>query len=436
MLARSASCEVTPYGRSVHLAGYVSRTEPTTVVLDSIEISALLLESSGARCLIFSFDLMAVGSELKSMIEAKLAGHGFNSSEIVLLASHTHFAPATDQACVRLGLPETSFVSEAAAAAENLLRDMLLKEPEEITLEVFQGSLNHSIHRRRYWPFPTISRSYGLRLSSVCMAPNPGGPTDELATVILFRNTSTQAIVSLLWHYTCHPTAVSPINAISADYPGAVRAALRKQFGQVHCIFAQGFCGDIRPKMNPAMPDRDFRSALRRLVRKLVSGPAFPAPASGEWARWSQDMAKWVVAIASGSRSQSTPANLAVGTASTPLKSFFKGATPDKQLDVQVVRIGDALELVALSAEVSVEWQKIIDAKFPVKSGQIRLHTGYLGSMFGYLPTAQQIPEGGYEVEGFQPFFGLSGKFDSDAIVPAVTECVAQAMMNSRKGVS
>ncbi len=96
-------------------------------------------------------------------------------------------------------------------------------------------------------------------------------------------------------------------------------------------------------------------------------------------------------------------------------------------LTAQIVRIGDELEIVALSAEATVEWQPILDEAVPVPSGRIRLYAGYLGALFGYLPTAVQVPEGGYEVEGFQPLFGLSGRFEPDRIGAAVVGCVKNA---------
>jgi hypothetical protein len=108
-------------------------------------------------------------------------------------------------------------------------------------------------------------------------------------------------------------------------------------------------------------------------------------------------------------------------------RRLFQGSAPDKPLAVQVVRLGDVLELVALSAEATVEWQSIIDREVPVRNGRIRLYAGYLGALFGYLPTAVQIPEGGYEVEGFQQLFGLSGKFDSEKITSCVMGGVQQA---------
>ena len=119
------------------------------------------------------------------------------------------------------------------------------------------------------------------------------------------------------------------------------------------------------------------------------------------------------------------------GSAQIPLGDFFEGSSPDKPLAVQVVRIGEELEIVALSAEACVEWQRILDEAVPLPAGRIRLYAGYLGALFGYLPTAAQIPEGGYEVEGFQPLFGLSGRFESGRIGPAIAGCVRERVCGS-----
>ena len=118
------------------------------------------------------------------------------------------------------------------------------------------------------------------------------------------------------------------------------------------------------------------------------------------------------------------------GSARIPLGDFFRGSTPDKQLAAQIVRIGEELEIVALSAEVTVEWQRILDEAVPAPEGRIRLYAGYLGALYGYLPTAAQVLEGGYEVEGFQPLFGLCGRFEPASIGPAVVGCVKGAFEN------
>jgi hypothetical protein len=427
LFARAASCDVTPRDRAVRLAGYASRKAAVSTILDPIEISVVLLECSGPRCLIFSFDLMIVGSELQTLILAKLQRMGFRPDEVVLLASHTHGAPATDQACARLGIPEVEFVDGLAEAAENLVRQIQRQQPAEISLDVFQGRLNHSINRRRYWPFPTFGRTYGFRLTSMGFAPNPSGPKDEGATVALLRKADDGQVLGVLWHYTCHPTAVVPDNVISADYPGVVRRRLRQRFGEIPCVFAQGFCGDIRPNI-PVSQQAGMRERFRRMMRTIASGPMFASPSAEDWMRWSQNLAAKVCDLAQGNPAKRLPpTSLRTGSAQIPLGDFFEGATPDKPLAVQLVRIGEELEIVALSAEACVEWERILDEAVPPPTGRIRLYAGYLGALFGYLPTAAQIPEGGYEVEGFQPLFGLSGNFDPETIASSITDCVRRA---------
>jgi hypothetical protein len=423
--ARSAFCDVTPRGRPVQLAGYAGRP-PATQVRDAIEISAVLLEDGERRCLIFSFDLMGVGAQLQAMILTRLSRHGFKPGEVMCLASHTHFAPATDRACAPLGEPDDRFVSDAAEAAENLVRQILRAEPVETRLEIKQGALDHSINRRRYWPLPTFNRTYGLRLSCIAMAPEPDGATDERATVILLRRADSNAVMVAIWHYACHATAVVPSNAISADFPGAVRRALRQEFGDVPCLFVQGFCGDISPKMVRALSPLSDR--LRSLTRLPIQGPTFPPSTPDDYVRWSESLAAAVVRIAQ-SRANEQPATgtLATGLADVALSSFFEGKTPDKPLLAHIVRLG-AIELMTLSAEVTMEWQPILENKIPPRDGRLRLYAGYLGTLYGYLPTPDQIREGGYEVTGFQHLFGLSGRFDAEKIVPAVVDCVKRAV--------
>jgi hypothetical protein len=427
LLARAASCDVTPRDRQVRLAGYALRTAPVSTVLDPIEISVILLECSERRCLIFSFDLMIVGSELQNIILDRLRGLGFRPDEVVLLASHTHNAPATDQACARMGTPDLEFVNDAAEAAENLVRQIQRQPPSEVSLAVLRGQLDHSINRRRYWPFPTVGRMHGFQLTSVTFSPNPSGPRDEVATVVLLRKADGQAL-GVIWHYTCHPTAVIPDDVISSDYPGAVRLALRERFGEIPCLFVQGFCGNVRPNIRPSAKKTGLRERLQRIVRIVAFGNLFPTLSAEDWTRWSRSLAAGVTDIAQADPVKTfSPAKLQTGSAEIPLGGFFSGSTPDKMLTAQVVRLGEELEIVALSAEPSVEWQGILDGAVPIPPARIRLYAGYLGALFGYLPTAAQIAEGGYEVEGFQPFFGLSGHFDSGRIGAAVTACVKSA---------
>src|SRR5204862_2251889 len=159
----------------------------------------------------------------------------------------------------------------------------------------------------------TTGRTYGCRLGSTVMAPNPQAPTDELATVLLLRRAGDDAIVAVIWHYTCHATAVIPPTVISADFPGTVRRALRQRFGNIPCVFAQGFCGDISPKIAGADPQEAISTRLRRFARKLISGPTFPSRVAGDWKRWSESLPAGVSAIAERSPERTdVPATLSI----------------------------------------------------------------------------------------------------------------------------
>lgn len=429
MFARAAHCDVTPRRRPIRLAGYASRETPVATVLDPIEIAALLLESNSRRCLILGFDLMIVGAELAELIQARLGQLGFRRDEVMMLASHTHCAPATDSACARLGAPDIQFINDAAEATETLVRRMLRDEPREVSLEVFRGELDHAINRRRYWPFPTWDRTQGLQWASVTFSPYPAGPRDEQATVILIRKVDDGAALAAFSHYACHPTSVVPSDVISADYPGAIRGLLRRHFGEISCLFAPGFCGDITPRLVPSVQRRSLPESFAALRRMVIAGYMVPTVSPADSVAWRDSLIAGLGAIiAAGPVSMLRLDRLRLGSSAIPLSRFFTGTTPAKELTVQILRLGDELEMIALSAEPTIEWQHILDEATPPPSQGIRLYTGYLGAVFGYLPTAKQATEGGYEVNGFQSLFGMSGRFESSKIVPAVADCVRSAI--------
>jgi hypothetical protein len=431
MFARAAHCDVTPRDRPVRLAGYASRQTPVSTVLDTIEIAALLLEGGGRRCLMLAFDLMIVGAELADLIQSRLGQLGIRPDEVTMLASHTHCAPATDSACARLGTPDLPFIHDAANAVDTLVRRLLGEQPREIVLEIFRGDLDHAVNRRRYWPFPTWDRTQGLQWASVTFSPYPAGPRDERATVILIRAADDRAPLAALSHYACHPTSVVPNEVISADYPGAIRSQLRARFGKIPCLFAPGFCGDVTPRLVPSAQRQTVRERFSKLRRMVIAGYMVPTVTSADSVAWRESLVARFDAITAGGPSQTLqPQRLRTGSSVIPLGAFFTGTTPDKRLTVQILRLGEELEIFALSAEPTVEWQAILDDAVPGSPQAIRLYTGYLGDVFGYLPTARQVTEGGYEVNGFQSLFGMSGRFDSNRILAAVTGGVRSAIEN------
>src|SRR5689334_19154659 len=314
MFARAAHCDVTPRDRPLRLAGYASRQRPVSAILDTIEIAALLLEGGRRRCLMLAFDLMIVGAELADLIRSRLRQLGFRPDEVMMLASHTHCAPATDSACARLGTPDPQFIDDAAEAVETLVRRVLAEPPCEIILEVFRGDLDHAVNRRRYWPFPTWDRTQGLQWASVTFSPYPAGPRDEQATVILIRAADGRAPLAAFSHYACHPTSVVPNEVISADYPGAIRSLLRERFGHIPCVFAPGFCGDITPRLVPLARRQTLGERFAKLRRMIIAGYTWPAVVPADSVAWRESLVARLGAIIANGPSQTLrPARLRMG---------------------------------------------------------------------------------------------------------------------------
>ncbi len=153
-----------------------------------------------------------------------------------------------------------------------------------------------------------------------------------------------------------------------------------------------------------------------------------PSVTSSDSVAWRESLVARLGAIIAGGPARTLrPERLQSGSATTPLRAFFSGSIPDKELTAQILRLGDELEMIALLAEPTLGWKRILDEALPPASQNMRLYTGYLGAAFGYLPTAKQATEGGYEVNGFQSLFGMSGRFKPRDIEPAVCACLKSA---------
>ena len=89
---------------------------------------------------------------------------------------------------------------------------------------------------------------------------------------------------------------------------------------------------------------------------------------------------------------------------------------------VQVVRFGDELVLVALAGEVVVDYSLRLKREL---AGPAVWVAGYANDVFGYVPSARVIKEGGYEAGGAVTYSSLPSPFApkiEDQIVDKVKE--------------
>ncbi len=399
MRASWATIDVTPTD-PVPMAGYAARRAPFEAIHDRLEANALLLQSGDRRLFFLSLDFLYAGPVVTRFLEEALAPRGIHMDDILVTASHSHFAPATDPELPSLGETDARYLKALLDHLGRLLDRLVNMAPIEIELRRARLMLPFGINRRRNWPWPMLS-ARGVRFGGVVNAPNEMGRRCDEADVIVAHTLDGSPRV-VIWHYACHPVAFPLRMSISAEFPGVVRDRLRHRWGNnLPVLFWQGFAGDIRPNIV-------VTPSLSHAVASALRGPRF-APVSLEaWMDWCRLMADRVAAAADVSHQAAAVAEeLSTASVSVPVSRFIRRSKSRKALRIQRLSFGLSFTAVFASAEVLVEHS---DALTLV--GNDVIGVGYAGDVFGYLPTDAQVQEGGYEATGWLSLFNIGDGYD------------------------
>lgn len=385
----------------ISLAGYVERDAVFHAIDEPLEVNALVLGSGGRRLVILTFDLLFVGRTLRDDIEQHLARrHGISARDVLLIASHTHFAPASMDDMPRVGQPDPAYVRMLSAESLALIDQLLTQASQTAELRVGVGEANSAINRR----WIGLRRS-GWHIERRCeFAPNPRALADPGLTVLRFDGDG--GTRGLLWHYTCHPVGFPDRLTLTAEYPGVVRRALRKHFGgELPVIFLPGFAGDVRPRIVKPR-ERHGRALLPMLGEPPLD---FEVPSVERWRAWAHMLAQAATETAQRAASaQPEPPAIATAQSDVPLDRLLAGGAAGRTVRSQRVMLGPRTQFIALSGEPTMPHAATVTQRWP---GQRTLPLGYTGDAFGYFPTDAQLRQGGYEADGFIDLVGLHGPF-------------------------
>jgi len=388
--------DITPR-RPLPLAGYSRRTEPFAGVADPLEANALVCRDGQQTLVLVAFDLLYVGELLRHKLQAALAAE-VQPEQLFLTASHTHFAPATDPTLPQLGPVDEGYVDFVAEQVAGLVRRLLQAALRPLLLGTGQCRTDLAVNRRLTgW---RMTGRFPFLRHGVWMAPNPAGPIDEQVRVARIGPDV------VLWNFACHPVFLPRMDHVSADFPGFVRAAVRRVLGaHTTVLFCQGFSGNIFPSFV-----RSMRTLAGRLKRKLLGRSEAVQPEV--WQRWATGLASQVLAAARDIPSQPAVSFLACRRGEIPLEILVPGNATGKRIQAHILDLGAALRIVGMSAEPVVEYLPLFENLFGPRP---LFCVGCMDGVVGYVPTAQMIVEGGYEVEDFRAAFGLAGRFHPQA---------------------
>lgn len=399
--------DITP-GRPVRLAGFAFRAglDATTRTAAPLRLRTLAFADGDERAVFVTADLLWWGFDLTDRVHRELERrYGLPPRTVLLHATHTHSAPQPSSGFTpSIGEFDPAFADQVVeTTVDGVGRALAAVRPVRVERCADRADLAYD-------------RRAGRSPAKV-----PRSSVDPEVNVVRFVSGSDDGdTVALLVHYACHPV-VHRENEVSPDFPGAAMDRLEREHPGAVAVFAQGCCGDIDPK--PGATDQAaaelFGGELAAAVGRALHGHRVPAgppllatsartvdlPLSGpprrsDLTRWSADdgvRGEWARLLLA------EPHRIA-GTA---------------VLRLSTLRLTDDLGLVGLSGEPVGAYGR----RVKVLSGGAALPLGYTNGMTGYLVTARQLAEGGYEAVEAPLYFGLPGP-----LAPAAQDVLYDAL--------
>jgi hypothetical protein len=278
---------------------------------------------------------------------------------------------------------------------------------------------HHNIEKVTLERAEGICRGIGINRRKIVngkaeFSPNHDGVNDERLTVVRCV-TADGKNKGILVHFTCHPTTTDA-NEVTSEFCGVATEILDGIWGDGVSCFLQGCCADIRPSLY--QDDRFYKGDQRDVERlgailadgvsNLLSAPMTklePAPLQG-----------WIQHVTLPFERIPTVADIAEEPGDSEViaewKRMMRDHLPETEaaLQIQLVQLARGLSLVAMNGEMVVEYGLAIREATEHQA----LPIGYSNGMIGYVSTARQIDEGGYESVTSGYVFGLPSPFTSD----------------------
>ena len=406
-LAGAAAVSITP-DEPVWMAGYAFRDRSSESVRQPIHAKALALRdaATGVTSVLVTLDLVGIRRTMAEAIATRVtARHGIPRERILFNASHTHSGPLTGEAATsyryRMGdqpgrhLAAIGRYTQALPAKIEQSIERAIASLAPATLHFEQGFAGFAVNRRRvgHREFP--------------------GPVDHDVPVLAVKGAD-GTLRAVLFGYACHSTVMADY-AISGDYPGYAQAALEKRHPGAVALFLQGAGADQNPLPRRKVEHLErYGATLADAVDEVLAGKlravAGPLRAAIEFPELQfakpPSREQYRARLSSKDEIERLHARRMLDTLDRD------GHLHDTVLyPIQAWRFGDAFTLLALAGELVVDYS----LRFKQQYGWERTWVaGYANDVFGYIPSARVLKEGGYEGGEAFRFSAFPGAFAGD----------------------
>jgi hypothetical protein len=411
-----AEVKITPE-RPVVMAGYDGRTKPFEKVADDLYVKAMALEDrNGNRAVLVTSDLIGIDGSFADQICEQLRGStGLRREQVLLNSSHTHAGPL-----LRLTPPTRGAISagdgqrtvEYTRALQKKIVDTIGKATQSLQpaqLSWASGVADFGMNRREFTP------------TGVILGVNPRGLVDRTVPVLRVDDANGK-MRAVLFGAAIHGTTLTGKNfELCGDYAGFAQGYVQRQHPTVQAMFMLGCAGDVNPYPRGAMDvARQHGESLGKEVCRVlgtqfqpVRGPLTVALDQAVLPLQDPPSRSELEALVKEKSDRASKARRMLEVLDRGDKIPMQYSCP-----FAVWQFGQDLTLVGLPGEVVTDYVPMLEKTI----GPNRLWlAAYCNDVFGYLPSARVLEEGGYEAmsSGRPNLFSPKAQ---DAVVAKVRE--------------
>jgi hypothetical protein len=405
-----AEIKITP-DRPINLAGYASRNHPYEKVTTDLYAKAMALEDRDSRvAVIVTTDLIGLTAAVAEPVCERLAAKtGLKRDQILLSSSHIHTGPSLSLDLKEREGKATPDDAERTVVYTRWLQDRLvevvqhaLEKREPAQLSWGSGVANFVMNRREFTP------------NGVILGVNPRGPADRTVPVLRIDGIDGKLRAVLFGAGTHNTTLTDKCYEVCGDYAGFAQTYVQEQQPGVQAMFILGCAGDSNPYPRGAIDlAQEHGKTLGKEVCRVLTTKLQPVRGSLKIAFGSADLPlqeppprdelEKMAARKGPIQAWVAQQMLATLNRGEKLPSFYR-------CPVSVWQFGNDLTLVGLSGEVVVDYVMLLEKAL----GPNRLWlSAYCNDVFGYIPSARVLSEGGYETRGL--YTGGIGVFSPKA---------------------
>jgi neutral ceramidase len=395
-----AQTEITPE-QPMLMDGYAGRRQPFEGVESPIHTKALALaDASGNRALLVTADLLGFSNGLSERIARRLeTSSGLPREAILFNASHNHAGPMV-----------MSYPGAAVPGNERENVERYVRWLEDRIVGISERALAEMSEARISWgmgvaPFVFNRREFTAK--GVILGLNPRGPADRGVPVLRVED-SAGKLRAVVFGAACHCVSLTQKNRkILGDYAGYAQDYVQRRHAGVQAMFVTGCGGDASPFPRGTLESAQLHGAtLGSEVCRLLESPLAPVngPLRTMFRRVDLPLQQFskaqIETMAQGApdyRRFFTDLALGMLQRGEPLPRTYNAP-------FALWQFGNDLTLVGYSGETLVDYVAIAEMTLGPRNLWV---AGYCNDVFGYLPTARVINEGGYETRGLYTGVGL-----------------------------